>query len=77
MLNTPFDTVRSTIQKRVLTKASLDTAFLKVANEIIAAKGFAGLYAGFGFKSFHLGGGGALMAFFIPFFKKLLEDLKF
>jgi len=77
-INTPGDTIRTVIQKRGLatalgaTGAAGSTRFLQVGREIYAAKGLAGLYAGFGFKAFHLGGGGALMAFFIPFFKNLL-----
>jgi hypothetical protein len=45
--------------------------FFAVGQEIVKARGVGGLYAGFKFKSLHLGGGGALMAFFLPFFKKL------
>ena len=56
--------------------SNLQTSFVGVGTEILAAKGFSGLYAGFGFKAFHLGGGGALMAFFIPFFKNFIESLE-
>jgi hypothetical protein len=44
-----------------------------MAQRIIANKGVAGLWAGVGIKSLHLGGSGALMAFFIPFYTRLLE----
>ena len=47
--------------------------FLAVGQEIVKSRGFGGLYAGFKFKSLHLGGGGALMAFFLPFFKKIFS----
>ena len=43
--------------------------FLGTAQDIIRKRGVSALYAGFGSKAVHLGGGGALMAFFIPFFK--------
>lgn len=84
-LNTPGDTIRSTIQKRVLSKimnpsaavsSELATTFFGVGQEIVASKGIAGLYAGFQFKAFHLGGGGALMAVMIPFFTKLFAEKK-
>ena len=45
------------------------------ARGIINDRGFAGLYAGFGSKAIHLGGGGALMAFFIPFFQTQLNKM--
>ena len=47
--------------------------FFAVGQEIVKSRGFGGLYAGFKFKSLHLGGGGALMAFFLPFFKKIFS----
>jgi hypothetical protein len=70
-LNTPADTIRSSIQKRVLSGYPGDVSFFGIADEIIKARGYGGLYAGFNFKAVHLGGGGALMAVFLPFFKKL------
>lgn len=33
---------------------------ITLGKEIVAAKGFGGLYAGFGFKALHMGGSGAL-----------------
>lgn len=78
-LNTPGDTIRSTLQKRVLSAVAkgsplaVNPTFFSVGQEIVAAKGFSALYAGFGFKAFHLGGGGALMAFLIPFFKGVFK----
>jgi hypothetical protein len=73
-INTPFDTIRSTLQKQVLGSA-VEASFLSTGRSIIASRGAAGLYAGFGFKSLHLGGGGALMAYFVPFFKNLLDKI--
>ncbi len=80
--NTPGDTIRSTLQKKVLSQygnpAALNHAmnslsFLSVGKDIVKAKGFSALYAGFQFKAFHLGGGGALMAFLIPFFQGVFD----
>eukprot|EP00596_Hydrurales_sp_CCMP1899_P001212 CAMPEP_0119036202 /NCGR_PEP_ID=MMETSP1177-20130426/3730_1 /TAXON_ID=2985 /ORGANISM="Ochromonas sp, Strain CCMP1899" /LENGTH=304 /DNA_ID=CAMNT_0006995647 /DNA_START=244 /DNA_END=1158 /DNA_ORIENTATION=+ len=71
MINTPGDTVRTVVQKRVLGSLPGTIQFLEVGKEIVKTRGFGGLYAGFKFKSLHLGGGGALMAFFLPFFKKV------
>jgi solute carrier family 25 2-oxodicarboxylate transporter 21 len=77
-LNTPGDTIRSTLQKKVLQTGAQGLTFFSVGKDIVDAKGFGALYAGFGFKAFHLGGGGALMAFLIPFFQgvfnKQLKD---
>lgn len=75
-LNTPFDTIRTTLQKRLLSPNAQAgaTTLLGVGSEIISARGISGLYAGFQFKAFHLGGGGALMAFFIPFFTKVFAN---
>jgi hypothetical protein len=70
-INCPSDTIRTSIQKRVLGGFPGDVNCFGVANEIIKARGVGALYAGFNFKAFHLGGGGALMAVFLPFFKKL------
>lgn len=78
-LNTPGDTIRSTLQKRVLQAVAVgkplaqNPTFWGVGSEIVKAKGFGALYAGFSFKAFHLGGGGALMAFLIPFFKGVFK----
>lgn len=78
-LNTPGDTIRSTLQKRVLSAVAqgrplaVNPTFFSIGNEIVQAKGVSALYAGFGFKAFHLGGGGALMAFLIPFFKNVFQ----
>eukprot|EP01062_Namystynia_karyoxenos_P070760 TRINITY_DN66125_c0_g1_i1.p1 TRINITY_DN66125_c0_g1~~TRINITY_DN66125_c0_g1_i1.p1 ORF type:complete len:338 (+),score=101.09 TRINITY_DN66125_c0_g1_i1:79-1014(+) len=41
-----------------------------MARQIVAASGVGGLWKGFGFKALHLGGGGALLNFLIPFFKR-------
>jgi hypothetical protein len=37
--------------------------FLEVGKEIVKTRGFGGLYAGFKFKSLHLGGGTMMMMF--------------
>jgi len=55
--------------------ANQAVTFLGVGKELYAAKGLGGLYSGFKFKAFHLGGGGALMAFLIPFFKNIFDKL--
>jgi len=74
LINTPGDTLRTVLQKRVLSNAagSAEATLLSVGREICKTRGFGGLYAGISFKALHLGGGGALMAFLIPFFKKAL-----
>ena len=77
-MNTPGDTIRTVLQKKVLgvagpVGAALPT-ILGVAREIVQQRGYGALYAGFGFKALHLGGGGALMAFLIPFFRRVLDD---
>ncbi len=79
VLNTPFDTVRSSLQKAYLIQATGLNAnpetMLNVAKQIVKLRGYRGLYAGFKFKAFHLGGGGALMAFFLPFFKNIFDKI--
>jgi solute carrier family 25 2-oxodicarboxylate transporter 21 len=77
VLNTPFDTIRTTIQKRMLSPIPQPgaTTILGVGSEIINARGLSGLYAGFQFKACHLGGGGALMAYFVPFFTKMFSNM--
>lgn len=74
--NTPGDTIRTVIQKSVIGGAvDVTPTFMGTARGIINDRGFAGLYAGFGSKAIHLGGGGALMAFFIPFFQTQLTKM--
>lgn len=75
MLNTPGDTVRSIIQKRVFSNLPGDISLLGVTKEIISTRGVGGLYAGFKFKAFHLGSGGALMAILLPFFSKMFDNI--
>jgi Mitochondrial carrier protein len=70
-INTPGDTIRTVIQKRMLGNQPGAVGFFAVAQEIAKTRGAGALYAGFNFKALHLGGGGALMAFFLPFFKKV------
>jgi len=79
LLNTPCDIIRTSMQKKVLTQA-IGTAiggnsFLSVGQEVLKARGLLGLYVGFKFKSLHLGGGGALMAFFLPLFNDIFEKI--
>jgi hypothetical protein len=76
-LNTPGDTIRSALQKKVLqgqgfSASGVPLTLLGVGQEIVQSRGFSALYAGFKFKAFHLGGGGALMAFLIPFFSGII-----
>jgi len=67
--NTPFDTIRSVVQKRAFSQGATATpTFMGVGRDLVAANGFGCLYSGFGAKAMHLGGGGALMAMFIPLF---------
>lgn len=75
VFNTPGDTIRSNVQKRMLGGLPGATTFLGVGREIVQARGVGALYAGFNSKAVHLGGGGALMAFFIPFFKGFFAKL--
>jgi hypothetical protein len=71
--NTPGDTIRSNLQKRAF-QGVKGLTFWNVGKDIIASKGPGALYAGFKFKAFHLGGGGALMAFLIPFFTNIFSE---
>lgn len=77
-INTPGDTLRTVLQKKVLSVAGpvshAGPTLLSVGKEIVSQRGVYGLYAGFGFKALHLGGGGALMAFLIPFFRRALAE---
>ena len=78
-LNTPCDTVRSIVQKRIFTGpagSAASTTFLGVGAEVLRAKGAGALWAGFKFKAFHLGGGGALMAILVPTFKQIFDKLE-
>eukprot|EP00924_Labyrinthula_sp_SR-Ha-C_P016610 augustus_masked-scaffold_6-processed-gene-9.38-mRNA-1 protein AED:0.01 eAED:0.02 QI:0/-1/0/1/-1/1/1/0/292 len=79
--NAPGDVVRSVVQKKVFMDPSRPAygvsvrgviEHVSVAREIIAASGVRGLYSGLGFKAMHLGGSGALMALFIPFFSNIM-----
>lgn len=74
-INTPGDTLRTILQKRVLSSGAGATTLLGVAKEVVGARGPGALYAGFKYKALHLGGGGALMAFLIPFFNNLFSKL--
>ncbi|MEC8263732.1 MAG: hypothetical protein VX017_10560, partial [Pseudomonadota bacterium] len=47
-------------------------AYVRVASEIVAARGVGALYMGLAFKVMHIGGTGACNAAFIPYFKKLM-----
>lgn len=69
MANTPVDVIRTNIQKAALgpnppagpvAMAVSLGPLIKLGSEIVAAKGVAGLYAGFAFKALHMGGSGAV-----------------
>lgn len=73
--NTPFDVVRTNIQKEGLSGTSKDSparlawSFGKmgqVAKEIVKSKGTGALYSGFTMKALHMGGSGAFIAMLIP-----------
>lgn len=79
--NAPGDVVRSVVQKKGFTDPSRPAygispagvmEHITVAREIVQTSGIRGLYSGLGFKAMHLGGSGALMAVFIPFFAKVM-----
>lgn len=79
-LNTPFDTIRSSTQRQILSGNAFDAnnnkvTLLTVGKSILQSKGFGGLYSGFNFKAVHLGTSGALMAVFMPFFKQYFENI--
>jgi solute carrier family 25 2-oxodicarboxylate transporter 21 len=78
--NAPGDVVRSVVQKKLFQDATRKAygvspggvmEHIAVAREIVAARGIAGLYAGFGFKAMHLGGSGSLMAALVPIFSNM------
>eukprot|EP01094_Clydonella_sp_ATCC50884_P004574 TRINITY_DN13614_c0_g1_i1.p1 TRINITY_DN13614_c0_g1~~TRINITY_DN13614_c0_g1_i1.p1 ORF type:complete len:299 (-),score=120.24 TRINITY_DN13614_c0_g1_i1:248-1144(-) len=79
--NTPADVIRTNIQKEALSGKSKDSGvrlafsfgkMLSLGSEIVAARGAAGLYSGFGFKALHMGGSGAFVAMLIPVFSSLM-----
>mmetsp|Transcript_35371 Transcript_35371/g.43665 ORF Transcript_35371/g.43665 Transcript_35371/m.43665 type:complete len:332 (+) Transcript_35371:125-1120(+) len=79
--NAPGDVVRSVVQKKGFADPSRPAygispagvmEHITVAKEIVQSSGIRGLYSGLGFKAMHLGGSGALMAVFIPFFAKIM-----
>ena len=79
--NAPGDVVRSVVQKKLFqdpSRAAYGVSIggvrehIVVAQEIVASSGVKGLYTGFAFKALHLGGSGALMAMFIPFFSECM-----
>ena len=80
-INCPGDVVRTVVQQRVFSDPARPVhgvglrsvaEHVACAREMVAERGLRALYAGFGVKCFHLGGSGALMAFFIPKFRDLL-----
>mmetsp|Transcript_5773 Transcript_5773/g.15550 ORF Transcript_5773/g.15550 Transcript_5773/m.15550 type:complete len:303 (-) Transcript_5773:7-915(-) len=83
-LNTPFDVVRTNLQKDGILRASslerrevLAMAFslrryVRVGWQIVDQNGVAAMYRGFAFKAVHLGGSGACLAFFIPLFQRAM-----
>jgi len=87
-LNCWTDVCRSVVQKKALAdtfdpkipRPSLATVyspgpFFKVAMDLGAEKGIAGLYAGVGPKMVHLGGSGAILAVLMPRFKSMYFDM--
>lgn len=83
--NNPADVTRSIVQKNAIQAIALGgkgasltgptglTAILNAGSSIVAKRGVGGLYAGFAFKSMHLGGSGALMNFLLPMFRRVLR----
>uniref|UniRef100_A0A7S2SVM0 Mitochondrial carrier protein n=1 Tax=Rhizochromulina marina TaxID=1034831 RepID=A0A7S2SVM0_9STRA len=84
--NNPADVTRSIVQKKAIQSIALAnggpgtlngptglSAIVGAGSEIVAKRGLGGLYAGFAFKSMHLGGSGALMNFLLPVFRKALR----
>ena len=80
--NTPGDVVRSVVQRKMFEDPSRKPygispggvmEHISVASEIVKARGVGGLWAGFGFKALHLGGSGAIMAWAVPMFSKLMN----
>lgn len=74
--NCPFDVCRSVAQKELIgawvsgavavKRAPGFGAALAAGRSVVSARGYRGLWAGVGFKSLHLGCGGALMAVLQP-----------
>jgi len=85
VVNNPADVTRSIVQKKAIQAIALGSssgglsgptglsAILGAGSEIVAKRGVGGLYAGFAFKSMHLGGSGALMNFLLPVFRNILQ----
>jgi solute carrier family 25 2-oxodicarboxylate transporter 21 len=78
--NAPGDVVRSVVQKKLFETPDRKAygispagvmEHITVTREIVKQRGLKGLYSGFSFKALHLGGSGALMAFFIPVFANM------
>lgn len=84
-LNCWTDVCRSVIQKKAI-ESTFDPAakapsfvdasinpgpFFNQASVIMAEKGIAGLYSGYGVKCVHLGGSGAILAVLVPRFKEM------
>lgn len=81
LFNTPADVVRSVVQRRMFAEPHRPAygisprgaaEHVDVLVDLIHRKGIRGIYPGFGFKAMHLGGSGALMAFFIPIFARMM-----
>jgi len=82
--NTPGDVIRTNITKEALehppVRYQITPSFLwsgvtysvTMGQRIVASRGVGGLWAGFGIKAIHLGGSGALMAYFIPIYTRWL-----
>ena len=86
LCNTPWDVVRTNLQKEAITRVqraplpwttAVDIAFgmrnyVRVGSQIWLDKGLRGMYHGFAAKALHLGGSGACLALFIPLFQQLM-----
>jgi len=84
-LNTPFDVVRTNLQKEGILRAEAGMQareiysmafglgdYARLGGRIVEQNGIAAMYRGFAFKAVHLGGSGACLAFFIPLFQQAM-----
>lgn len=75
-VSSPADRIRSIVQKSVLVGSSgIDSVnFIGTLREVVVNLGPAELFNGFRMKALHGAGGGALMAFFVPFYLNMFEN---
>lgn len=84
-INTPFDVVRTNLQKEGIQRSATGMTssevysmafglsdYVRLGNKIVSQNGILAMYRGFAFKAVHLGGSGACLAFFIPFFQRAM-----